>query len=169
MSFVLRRAGENLTSVDGIKLIPAPALSVLLDQQLIEKESQSLDGEKKKTSYLEQQLFGVGCSSTPDALTLYPLDMSVVLDNPVAGTFLRSFFVERYCSSNADKQLLLCEAPRRVSASLAKLQPTDEVRVSEPVAKRQKVEENGGTSTPKLQELSAEVERFATLLSGVLD
>jgi hypothetical protein len=78
-----------LTSVDGIKLLPAPPLSVLLDQQLIENELHSLDGEKKKTSYLEQQLFGVACSSTPDALTLYPLDMSVVLESPVAGNYSR--------------------------------------------------------------------------------
>ena len=84
--------------MDGIKLIPSPPLSVLLDQQLIENESQSLDGEKKKTSYLEQQLFGVGCSSTADALTLYPLDITVVLDNPVAGKLLTPSFSYGCCS-----------------------------------------------------------------------
>ncbi|CAB9497839.1 expressed unknown protein [Seminavis robusta] len=139
-------AGENLDSVDGISLLPAPPVSVLMDQQLIENESKSVDGEKKKTSYIQQQLFGVGCSSTPEALTLYPLDLSVTLDSPIS-------------------------APRRVSASLAKLKP-EETTEPQPISKIAKLEEGNGSSSPrppKLQDLSAEVERFALLLTDAMD
>ena len=71
--------------MDGIKLLNAPPLSVLLDQQQIEKEKKRADGEKVKSSYIEQHLFAVGCSATKEGLTLYPMDVSVHLDNPVSG------------------------------------------------------------------------------------
>ena len=79
------RAGDPLDRVDGVTLLNAPPLSVLLDQQLIETESKTADGEKKKTSYIEQHLFAIGCAATPECLTLYPIDISVHLDTPVAG------------------------------------------------------------------------------------
>lgn len=79
------RAGDPLDRVDGVTLLNAPPLSVLLDQQLIENESKTADGEKKKTSYINQHLFAIGCAATPESLTLYPIDISVHLDTPVAG------------------------------------------------------------------------------------
>jgi len=74
-----------LASVDGVSLLNAPPLSVLLDQQLIENETKSSDGEKKKSSYVEQHLFSVSCAATPERLTLFPIDVVVHLDSPIAG------------------------------------------------------------------------------------
>ena len=62
-------------------------------------------------------------------------------------------------------------APRRVSSSLAKLKP-EEPTSAQPMAKRPKLEDGNGSSStrpPKLQDLSAEVERFALLLSDAID
>lgn len=143
-------AGDPLDKVDGVSLLNAPPLSVLLDQQLIENEKKRADGEKIKTSYIEQQLFAVGCSATAEGLTLYPIDISVHLDTPIA-------------------------APRRVNSNLAKLSPPPNEDVAtnrmEPAPKRQKLSENGGTSgaSPKLRDLPDEVEHFALLLSEAID
>jgi hypothetical protein len=79
------RAGEPLEKVSDISLLNAPPVSVLMDQQLIENETKRADGEKVKTSYIEQQFFAVGCSATTEGLTLYPIDISVHLDTPTAG------------------------------------------------------------------------------------
>lgn len=142
-------AGDPLGKVDGVPLLNAPPLSVLLDQQLMENESKTADGEKKKTSYIEQQLFAIGCAVSAENLTLYPMDISVHLDTPVA-------------------------APRRVNSVLVKLKAVvDEDESPNDVypAKRQKISVDNGRTTagPRMQELSAEVERFATLLSNEID
>lgn len=143
-----------MDKVDGVSLLNAPPLSVLLDQQLIENESKTADGEKKKISYIEQQFFAIGCAANPENLTLYPIDISVHLDTPVA-------------------------APGRVHSSLASLKPLppdDELALSGSKAgnsaKRRKImpDENGSSASyPKLQELCEEVERFALLLSNEID
>jgi hypothetical protein len=56
-----------------------------MDHQLIENEIKTSDGEKKKTSYIEQQIFAIGCTATAEGLTLYPIDLTVHLDTPIAG------------------------------------------------------------------------------------
>mgnify|MGYP005845856475 CR=1 FL=1 len=89
-------AGEPLNTIDGAPLLPAPLLSILLDHRLIENETRTTDGEKKKTSYIEQQLFAIGCSATDQGLTLYPMDVTVHLDTPISGTF--RVFVSFTCS-----------------------------------------------------------------------
>ena len=69
-------------------LLPVPPLSILLDQQLAETSQTTSDGVNKKTSYLDQTLFGATCSVDKDGgLTLYPLDIRIRLDSPTAGTF----------------------------------------------------------------------------------
>ena len=80
-------AGGNIETVEGISFLPAPPVSLLVDQQLIEKSSVTTDGEKKKQAYTEQELFGISCSVNADALTLYGTEMKVLLDTPSAGTF----------------------------------------------------------------------------------
>lgn len=86
----LCRAGDPFDKkVDGIELLPAPPLSVLLDHQLIETETKTTDGDKKKTSFIEQNLFAIGCTATMECLTLYPVDVTVQLDTPISGTGLR--------------------------------------------------------------------------------
>ena len=164
--------------VDGVALLNAPPLSVLLDQQLIENESKTADGEKKKTSYIEQHLIAIACASTAENLTLYPIDISVHLDTPVAGKASAWFeSPRRYRLSSHFKSSPFHAAPRRVHSSLAELKPLpadDDAMNGSDVgypAKRKKISDDNGSATasPRMQELSAEVERFATLLSNEID
>ena len=101
------RAGEPLEKVDGVTLLHAPPIAVLMDQQLIEKETKRADGEKVKTSYIEQELLAVACSATAEALTLYPIDISVHLDTPIAGKvpILIATACERYPKLNCHFKL----------------------------------------------------------------
>jgi hypothetical protein len=80
-------AGGNVDTLEGISFLPAPPVSLLVDQQLVEKNSVTTDGEKKKQAYTEQELFGISCSVDGDALTLYGTEMKVLLDTPNAGKF----------------------------------------------------------------------------------
>jgi hypothetical protein len=80
-------AGGNVDTLEGISFLPAPPVSLLVDQQLVEKSSVTTDGEKKKQAYTEQELFGISCSVDGDALTLYGTEMKVQLDTPSAGKF----------------------------------------------------------------------------------
>ena len=148
----LNRAGEAFDKkVDGIALLPSPPLSVLLDQELIETETRGKDGERKKTSYIEQNLFAIGCTATTECLKLYPVDVTVHLDTPIS-------------------------APRRVACSLVKLiaQPHQELVMNggtdEKPAKRQKVSDDEKSCVaPQIQDLHLEVERFAMLLSDAME
>lgn len=80
-------AGGNVDKLEGISFLPTPPVSLLVDQQLVEKSSVTTDGEKKKQAYTEQELFGISCSVDGDALTLYGTEMKVLLDTPSAGKF----------------------------------------------------------------------------------
>jgi hypothetical protein len=80
-----------LENLNGIKFIPVPPLSILVDQRLVEKSSTTADGEKKKQAHTEQELFGISCSVNGDALTLYATELKVHLEFPSAGKFV--FFV----------------------------------------------------------------------------
>jgi hypothetical protein len=86
LCFYIYRAGDTLAPVGGVSFLPAPPVSIMLDQQLIETSSATSDGEKKKISYLEQSLFAIGCCMD-DGPTLVPLDISVKLDSPSAGKY----------------------------------------------------------------------------------
>lgn len=154
-----------METASGISLLNAPPLSVLMDQQLIENENKRADGEKVKTSYIEQQLFAVGCSATAEGLTLYPIDISVHLDTPTAGKFFLSS-IERVVTSflKANRSL---KAPRRVSCTIARLSPhrrDEPVQAVEPAAKKPRLSH----SQPILRDLAVEVEHFAQLLSEAI-
>ena len=80
-------AGKAVTTeVDGISWLKAPPISVMLDQQMKETSSRSLDGVTKKRRYLEQSLFAISCSATSDGVKLVPMVIETMLDSPAAAT-----------------------------------------------------------------------------------
>jgi hypothetical protein len=175
-------AGGNVDTLEGISFLPAPPVSVLVDQQLVEKSSVTTDGEKKKQAYTEQELFGISCSVDGDALTLYGTEMKVLLDTPSAGRFCTFFSVVKcipvfiYLTLFVDLSLV-CLVPNRTECKLVALKPgTPEApltmngngETSDPPAKRIKTE-NGVSSSETPQDLMAEVERFASILSNTLE
>jgi hypothetical protein len=148
-------AGGTVPIVDGRVFLPAPPLSILVDQNLVETTSRTSDGEKIKHAHTEQELFGVCCTTDEAALTLYGTTMFVRLDSPIS-------------------------IPNRTSLTLTSFQkPTGTSGESSwnnnngndlPPAKRAKHEEADGTgSTGAVQDLMMEVEHFAAILSETLD
>lgn len=163
-----------MEKVEGVSLLNAPPLSVLLDQQLIENEKKSADGETIKTSFIEQQLFAIGCSATADGLTLYPIDISVRLDSPIGGKLsnsLTTFFLLTLVFQGLNSFSTATKAPQRLSSKIVKLgrPPSDDVVMKE---MEPKTSVNGNSvpgSPPNLRELSEEVEHLAFLLSEAID
>jgi hypothetical protein len=83
-SFQLISAGGPLEPVDGKNLLAAPPVGVILDQRMIQKISSSSDGEKKRQSLLERDVFAVSCAVTDDAVILYGFHVTVQLDSPAS-------------------------------------------------------------------------------------
>jgi hypothetical protein len=106
----LIRAGGNLEgSQYGISFLPAPPLSLLIDQQFIETTERTSDGDKTQKIYTEQEFFGTCCSVDDSALTLYGITVKMKLDTPSSrklnfilcsdtclSTILSSTFIEQY-------------------------------------------------------------------------
>lgn len=65
-------------------LLAAPPVGVVLDQRMVEKVSPTNDGDKKRESSLERDVFAVSCTVTDDAVTLYGFDITVQSDSPVS-------------------------------------------------------------------------------------
>jgi hypothetical protein len=70
--------------MDGEDLIAAPPVGVILDQRMIQKVSPSDNGDKKKQTLLERDVFAVSCTVTDDAVILYGFDVTVQLDSPAS-------------------------------------------------------------------------------------
>lgn len=83
------RAGSTIDSADGDddnkSYIPAPPVSVVLDQKVVQTDSVSNEGEKKKNAYLERDLFALWCSAADDGIRLYGAKVKVHLDTPYSG------------------------------------------------------------------------------------
>ena len=78
-------AGEVMDSVEGMTMLQAPPISILIDQELVETSAATSDGGKKKTSYIDQSLFSLSCAmDDKDGPVLLPFDVTVRLDNPTA-------------------------------------------------------------------------------------
>jgi hypothetical protein len=149
-------AGGAVPAVDGKVFLPAPPLSILVDQNLVETTARTSDGEKTKNAHTEQELFGVCCTTDDAALTLYGSTMFVRLDSPIS-------------------------IPNRTSLTLTSFQkpPVVDGETSWdnsngndlPPAKRAKLEEadSTGSTGGAAQDLMVEVEHFATILSETLE
>lgn len=148
-------------------------MNILLDHRLIESETKSLDGEKKRTSYIEQELFAVCCNATADGLTLYPVDVTVHLDTHISGTCLKDHVI--LISLALRLNLFSSDtAPRRISCSLIQLKQLkndDEATVNgtrDQVTDRAQISSNKPSASFSVQDLSVEVERLALLMSDAL-
>ena len=84
------RTGGPLRPVDGKELLPAPPVSVVLDQRMIQKALVASDGEKRKQSILEKDLFAVSCTVTDDAVTLCGFDVTIQMDSPTSSKCVRA-------------------------------------------------------------------------------
>ena len=88
---LLFRAGGTIDTLEGTKLVSAPPVTIMIDQNLVENTTRTSDGEKKQQAHTEQELFGVCCSISDDALVLHAAEMTVKLDSPSAG---KLFFID---------------------------------------------------------------------------
>ena len=70
---------------NGIRFLATPPLSILVDQELVERSETNRDGERKKEAHTTQELFAISCSVNNDGLTIYPIDVKVRLDTPSSG------------------------------------------------------------------------------------
>ena len=83
MSFYLCRSGGPIELDNGNTLLPMPPVAVVLDQRMIQKTS-SVDGDRKKQSFLDRDLFAVSCSVTDDAVTLFGFEVTVQMESPAS-------------------------------------------------------------------------------------
>jgi hypothetical protein len=83
-AFCLSRSGGPIELDNGSNLLPMPPVAVVLDQRMIQKTS-SVDGDTKKRSFLDRDLFAVSCSVTDDAVTLFGFNVTVQMESPASG------------------------------------------------------------------------------------
>lgn len=77
------RSGGPIELDNGSVLLPMPPVTVVLDQRMVQKTS-SADGDRKKQSFLDRDLFAVSCSVTDDAVTLFGFDVTVQMESPAS-------------------------------------------------------------------------------------
>jgi hypothetical protein len=159
-------AGEPLPSSKdsdhGLSLFPAPPVSILLDQRLVDTSTTTSDGVTKRGSYLEQNLFAVACCANESTLTLVPFDILAKRDSPMATTQRLKHTLLEF---KKDSPLSSLERGERENDG------------QEPPLKRPK-QENGGNAYSIIhsnrqerwaEDLIVEVERFANILGSTVD
>jgi hypothetical protein len=144
-------AGESISAIDGVSLLPLPPLSIMLDQELVEEPFKTSDGLIKKNVHLRQQLCSFAVSATDECLKLVPLDISMRLNTPST-------------------------APLRVSASVTQFQsaedrfhPTPDPPA--PPLKRVRLDTaaDNVSSLRFAEDLTVEASRFAAILASTLE
>jgi hypothetical protein len=68
----------------GIKCLAAPPISIVLGQDMVETTVVKSEGVSSKKAHMEQSLFSVVCSADDSELYLYPISISVKLENPAS-------------------------------------------------------------------------------------
>mmetsp|Transcript_19587 Transcript_19587/g.35557 ORF Transcript_19587/g.35557 Transcript_19587/m.35557 type:complete len:847 (-) Transcript_19587:44-2584(-) len=76
-------SGGPIELDNGSNLLPMPPVAVVLVQRMIQKTS-SVDGDTKKRSFLDRDLFAVSCSVTDDAVTLFGFHATVEMESPAS-------------------------------------------------------------------------------------
>ena len=59
-----------------------PPVGVMLHQHMVQKKYLTSDGETKKQSYLQREVFGMTCSVDDTAATLHAFLVSATVDSP---------------------------------------------------------------------------------------
>jgi len=132
---------------NGKKFVPAPPLTLLIDQHMIETTQRTSDGDKTQKIYTEQELFGTCCAVDDAALTVYGLKVNTRLDTPSSVPNRTSWELKR-----------LQSGPHLVPMEAEDTRPTKRARVEE--------SSNGGVVA---HGMTQEVEYFASILSNTLE
>jgi hypothetical protein len=148
------RAGGTVENMEGFKMLAAPPISILLDQQLTETYQSTSDGVNRKVTYIDQSLFAITCAVDRTSLTLFPLDISIKLDT-ISSLPQRKFcslmkFMRSKLVGSNDEELMNGRSPR-------------------PSGKRQKLDCTHDTSAETTTDVMVEVTRLADLLSDTID
>lgn len=145
------RAGGPVEDVDGYKMLPAPPIAVLMNQQLTESYQSTSDGVNKKLTHIDQSLFAVTCAVDKTALTIFPLAISIKLDS------ITAMPIRKRCS--------LLKFMRPCSGVGAELLNGDG---SITASKRRKLETTQ-TQRQSMVDVMIEATRFAEILSDTID
>jgi hypothetical protein len=140
-----------------------------LNQKVVQTDSVSNEGEKKKNAFLERDLFALGCSVDDVGVKLHGATIKVHLDAPHSGkaTIIQCF---SFRISVFNAHLQNCTAPRRVwfAPIVFNTGSMDEKTNGETdfkhLPKRQKVNEDIANDR-----LADEVEKLALLLSIAME
>jgi hypothetical protein len=139
-----------MESIDGINLLGAPPVSIVIGQELVETSVMKSDGIIVKTSYVHQSLFSIACAVSDGALSLYPFDVTVTLESPTA-------------------------FPDKISCSLLVFKVLSSIGVemngetNRRPPKRLKQASNGDFSVSELEAVMEEVSRLSEILSSTID
>lgn len=152
--------GQNLEP--GLAFLAAPPLSLLVDQKVVESSLTTSDGDRVKSTFIEQELFGICCTvDDTKGLTLYGAEVKVKLDSPISipvrTAFSLAAFVDDYATST--------ELGAAGSHGIGMNGSHEEM---EPAAKRPKLNGSGDTADPPI-DIKVEAGRFASMLSQTLE
>lgn len=91
-------AGKAVTeTVDGSTLMNAPPVGILLDQQIAETTSTSLDGVSKKRREEKQSFFSMSCTATEKGVTIVPMKVEISLESPVSVPERQNVEIIKFC------------------------------------------------------------------------
>lgn len=91
------RAGGPITDKSNSDLIRVPPLSLPLRQHIIEKLVKEGDGETKRVSQLEGELFAVSAKANNDTLDLVCFDVLMISESASSGESLLPVLRQRCC------------------------------------------------------------------------
>jgi hypothetical protein len=74
--------GDAIETLNGVTLLKAPPIGILIGQEYIEKASITIDGVSKETSYVEQTIMGVVCQADEKGVNLIPITTRMDLTSP---------------------------------------------------------------------------------------
>jgi len=146
-------------------LLPAPPISVLIDQDVVETAQSTSDGTNKQSSFIDQSLFSLSCSISTNGPVLLPLDVSIKLDNPMATPERTHVALRKFNLPTTGSDIICSNGTAGMDGDL-----------NGRPAKRQKVDMNGdsnGTtasvSSSKMEDVMVEATRLAELLSIAIE
>jgi hypothetical protein len=147
------RTGTFVNPSPGINFLPAPLISIMMDQEIVESSETSVDGAAKKKSTIFQTLFSLACSATDEGICLHPFDVCVELDSPSSLPQLVS--VDALYFKSPIEPANDCNGMNGNHAA--------------PDSKRRRLDVNGTLPSPRgIRDLIEEVEELSALLIELL-
>ena len=152
-------AGDAVEKVDGMKFLVAPPISIILDQQLVETQVTTSDAANRKTTYIEQSMFAIGCVVDKTVLTLVPFDISTKLDSITAMPQRKSCTTLKFADASIS------------STTIYNSSMTNGL-YSSPPSKRQKLRDNSNSfihAKSELVDVMVEISRFASIIATTIE